>query len=102
MSPEELGKWKRCVDEHIKDLDAVVDDRKTLKNLIVEHLKSYFEWDEIEFNRDFSVIRLLWKRNIPVIKHEKMREFDMDWIIIPNYESVLIKIYPWGLKEGEE
>lgn len=98
-----LSEWKEAVSIHMDALDTLINDRKILKNSIEEHLKLCFEWDDIEYNRDFSVITLKWQYNHnPVIKHDKICQLDMDWIIRADYDDeafriVVVEIYPFGI-----
>ena len=100
-----LDTWKKAVDEHIAILDQTIEDRNALKHSIEEHLSQFFEWEEIEYNRDFTVITLKWAYgDSPVIKADKISDLKMDWIINADYDDkanriVLIEVYPWGVKE---
>lgn len=106
MEIEELNNWKEGVCLHIDHLNTLINDRKILKNSMEEHLKSVFQWDDIEFNRDFTRIELTWEHgHNPVIKPENVAKLGMDWIIRADYDDkanrvVVIEIYPWGVKEG--
>lgn len=103
-----MDKWKLAVEDHIAHLDQLVVDRDILKNEIEKHLSQFFDWEEIEYNRDFSVIKLKWAYGeSPVIKADKISDLNMDWIISADYDDkanriVLIEVYPWGVKEGEQ
>lgn len=106
MNPEELNGWRKSVNNHIEYLNALVEARKILKNQIEEHLKSIFQWNDIEYNRDFSVIKLKWDYgHNPVIKAENIDKLGMDWIISAEYDDkanriVVVEVYPWGVQEG--
>lgn len=103
MNSEELEMWKDGVFEHCHYLETLVNDRKTLKGLIEEHLKQFFDWDEIEYSKDFDVITMKWAHDAqPVIYNTKIGELGMDWIIKAEYDDlayriVVIEIYPFGL-----
>ena len=103
----ELETWKKAVNEHIDMLNSLVDDRKSLKKSIEEHLKSCFEWDDIEYNRDFSVITLKWDKDTsPVIYHDKISELGMDWSIHADYDEnafkiIVVEVYPWGVESPQ-
>lgn len=103
MNPEEIQHWKEDVNHHLETLEMMVNDRKTLKNLIEAHLKLCFNWDNIEYNKDFSVITLKWKRNVnPIIKAENIKKLLFDWEISADYDDeafkiVVVKVYPWGV-----
>ena len=100
-----LDTWKKAVDEHISILDQTIEDRNTLKKSIEEHLSQFFEWEEIEYNRDFTIITLSWAYDkSPVIKADKISDLKMDWIINADYDDkanriVVIELYPWGVEE---
>lgn len=103
-----MDKWKLAVEDHIAHLDQLIVDRGILKDEIEKHLAQFFDWEEIECNRDFSVITLKWAYGeSPVIKADKISDLNMDWIISADYDDkanriVLIEVYPWGVKEREE
>lgn len=101
-----LDTWKKAVDEHIAILDQTIEDRNALKQCIEEHLSQFFDWDDIEYNRDFSVITLKWEKDVnPVIKSETISKIGMDWIIKTGrddgaFSIVEIEVYPWGVEES--
>ena len=101
-----LDTWKKAVDEHISILDQTIEDRNTLKKSIEEHLSQFFEWEEIEYNRDFTVITLSWAYGVsPVIKADKISDLKMDWIINADYDDkanriVTVEIHPWGVEDS--
>lgn len=103
MELEEFATWKEAVALHMDTLDAIITDRKILKNSMEDHLKMCFEWDEIEYNRDFSIITLKWTEyNTPIIHHDKICQLNMDWSIESNYDDeIIIKVYPFGIKEDD-
>ena len=100
-----LENWRKAVDEHISILDQTVEDRNTLKKSIEEHLSQFFDWDNIEYNRDFSIITLKWEKDVnPVIKSETISKIGMNWIIKTGRDDgafavVEIEVYPWGVEE---
>lgn len=102
----ELETWKNAVSIHLDSLESIIEDRKILKNSIETHLKSCFDWDDIEYNKDFTVITLKWEYNHnPVIRHENISELNMDWIIRADYDDkafriVIVEVYPFGI-EGD-
>lgn len=104
----ELDKWREAVSIHMKQLDTLIDDRRILKEEIEPHLRTAFQWDEIDYNRDFSEITLKWKKDHhPIILHENIKDFGMDWEICAEYDDsafriVVVKIYPFGVPIKEE
>lgn len=106
MNSDELQSWKEAVGIHLEHLDALINDRKTLKNSLIEHLKSCFDWDDIEFNKNLSKVELTWEYgHNPIIKHENIGQLGMDWIIRADYDDsanriVVIEVYPFGIKES--
>ena len=100
---EELENWRDAVGIHMDALDTIINDRKILKNSIEAHLKSCFDWDDIEYNKDFTVITLKWEYgHNPVIRHENISELNMDWIIRADYDDeafriVVVEVYPFGI-----
>ena len=102
-----LENWRKAVDEHISIVDQTIRDRDVLKKSIEEHLGRFFDWDSIDYNRDFTVITLSWEKDVnPVIKSENISDLGMDWIIKTGRDSrafaiVEIEVYPWGIKEND-
>ena len=107
MNSEQLADWRIDVGHHLETLEMMINDRKILKNLMEEHLKSVFHYDDIEYNRDFSVITLKWEKHTnPIINHDAIRDFGMDWEISTGYDDrafsiVVVKVYPFGVT-GED
>ena len=103
-----MDKWKLAVEDHIAHLDQLIVDRTILKDEIEKHLAQFFEWDSIDHNRDFSIITLSWEKDVsPVIKSDKISELGMDWIIKTGrddhaFSIIVVEVYPWGVKEGEQ
>lgn len=102
----DLEKWKRGVEEHIEVVDQTLKDRKLLKESFEEHLSKVFDWNEISYNRDFTVIKLYYEYGVsPIIRSDKVSELGMDWLIKSDYDCkanrvVVIEVYPWGIEEG--
>lgn len=108
MNEQELLVWSEAVDEHMAMLETTINDRRELKTIIETHLKQFFEWDRIEYNRDFSRIELFYAlHHNPVFKTENMGGLGMDFIVRADYDDsanriVVVELYPFGLpKEGE-
>ena len=102
-----LENWRKAVDEHISIVDQTIRDRDVLKQSIEEHLSRFFRWDNIEYNRDFSIIKLKWAYGeAPIIKADTISDLGMDWVIEADYDDkanriVLVEIHPWGIKEND-
>ena len=58
MNSEELEMWKESVFEHTRMMETLVNDRVAIKELMSNHLKQYFEYDEIKFDDLFNKITL--------------------------------------------
>ena len=105
MKKDELTNWKDGVKVHMAQLDAIVEDRKLLKSHLEEHLSSVFDWDDIEYNRDFSVVSLKWESNHqPIVRSENLKKLGMDFLIKPDYDDcanriVVIEVYPFGVED---
>ena len=105
MSPEDLEMWKESVFEYTRMVETLVDDRVAIKDLISNHLKQFFDYDEISFDDLFNRIILKWSYdNDPVIKVDELDGWNMDFIISHNYSEqlghgVIIEVYPFGLPE---
>lgn len=108
MNKEELRAWQDGVMEHCRMVNTVMDDRMALKKLIEEHLSQFFDWDDIEYGKDFNTITLAWKYGTdPIIKIKNLMNLEMDFIISHGFTKELgdgarVILYPFGLpKEGE-
>lgn len=108
MNREELRAWQDGVFEHCQMVRTLMNDRNTLKKLIEEHLSQFFEWDDIEYDKDFNTITLAWKYGSdPIIRIEKLKNLGIDFIISHGFTKDLgdgarVILYPFGLpKEGE-
>lgn len=108
MNLEEFRQWQDAVMEHSKMMETLVDDRVTIKELISNHLKQFFDYDEISFDDLFNKIILKWSyKNDPVIQLDKLDGLNMDFIISHDYSEqlghgVVIELYPFGLPEEGE
>lgn len=109
MDKESLRKWQDAVMLNCQALETVLNDRVTLKDLMEEHLKEFFEgYVLIEFDKDFNKITLKWEyQHDPIIKVDRIKDLGMDFIISHSYDSkygegVVLELYPFGLPpEGE-
>lgn len=101
---EEIRVWRNDVMTHTRTVETIVHDRVILKSCIEEHLKQFFNWDKIEYDRIFNKITLKWsKENNPIIRHDKIHELGMDWEIRTDYDDeafgiVAIDVYPFGFE----
>ena len=104
MDEDQLFGWQTCVREHIESLDQLVKDRKLLKSAFEEHLRQVFDWDDIEYNRDMSVVSLTFiKDHQPIIKTENLKNLGMDFQVKAEYDDcadliVVIDVFPFGEK----
>lgn len=107
MDKERLEQWKDGVMEHCKYVQDMIKQRKLLKEHIEEHLSQFFDWESIEYSKDFDVITLTWAYgHNPIIYHDKIGELNMDWTIKAEYDDkafrvVVIEVHPFGIEEGE-
>ena len=106
MNKEEFEIWKDSVFEHFRMLNDLVDDRLEIKELMAQHLKQFFDYDEIKFTDDFNKIILKYRyENNPVIDPKKLQDLNMVMIIGHEYsetlgDGVIIELYPFGLEES--
>jgi hypothetical protein len=106
MDKNDFLTWVGAVEEHMNCLDRIIEDRLLLKKMIQDHLKQFFNWDEIEFNRDFSEITLvvhsLDASDGFIIDPEKIGELMMHWAIEPYGDySFKVIVYPFGVPNDE-
>ena len=103
MNNGELELWRKSVTEHIQVLDTLADDRISIKNIMSNHLRQYFDFDKIEFADTFSTILLKWSyEHNPVIRLDDLDGLGMDFIITHDYSDdlghgVVVELYPFGV-----
>ena len=103
MNLQEFRNWQDDVREHITSLTTLTNDRRMLKENLENHLREFFNFKEIEYDRDFTKIILKWDKNsTPVILNDKISELHMDWIISSAYDDmanriVIVEVYPFGI-----
>ena len=106
MNKEEFEIWKDSVFEHFRMLNDLVDDRLEIKELMEQHLKQFFDYDEITFADDFNKIIVKFQYGSdPVINPKKLQDLNMEMIISHEYseklgDGVIIELYPFGLEES--
>lgn len=104
MDENNLSAWRDDVKEHMALLDNLIEHRKFLKAVIEEHLRQVFDWDDIEYNRDMSVVSLTFiKDHQPIIKTENLKNLGMDFQVKAEYDDcanriVVIDVFPFGDK----
>ena len=105
MNLEEFRQWQDAVCIHCKERDRIVDDRRELKSLLETHLKQFFSYDSIEFDKDFNKITLKWAKEVSPVIRSNIKELGMEWIISTGYDDmafniVVVEVYPFGVPEG--
>lgn len=100
-----LNSWKNDCEDHISALDTIINDRRILKKMMMDHLAQFFTWQKIEFSRNFDKITLSYSANTgAVIKPDIHANLGMDYIVSPEYDDranriIVIELYPFGLPE---
>lgn len=108
MNLEDLRIWQDSVMEHCQMMKSVIDDRMVIKNVMVNHLKQFFEFDEIRFSNDFNEITLKWRYdNDPILDPIKLKDLGMDFKVSNDYSEslghgVVIIVYPFGYTVEED
>lgn len=103
-----LDQWNQAVDEHLKMVDSLIEDRITLKNMFNEHLRKFFDYDSIEYSKDLRVISMRWDYGREVsIDNDFISELGMDWLISTEFTDklgygVVVTIYPFGKEVSKE
>ena len=103
MNLQEFRNWQDDVRDHIESLTTLTNDRRMLKENLENHLREFFNFKEIEYDRDFTKIILKWDKNsTPVIFNDKISELHMDWVISSAYDDmanriVVVEVYPFGI-----
>ena len=99
MNEKVLDAWIKATGEHIEMISTIVKDRRLLKDMIEDHLSQFFDWDDIEYDRDFSEITLTFKDEL-VIKKDTSKLL-MPFRIYGTYDKCIkVEVYPKGLIEG--
>jgi hypothetical protein len=107
MDSDEFKQWQDAVLLHCQERDRIVNDRRELKSLFEAHLKQFFDFDSIEFDKDFNVITLKWKKDVSPIIKDNIGELGMEWVISSGYDDmafgiVVVEVYPFGMEVLEE
>lgn len=103
MNSEEIEMWKDDVMVHCQTITTVLNDRRIIKKVMENHLREFFDYDMIEFDKDFNVITLKWSYdNEPTIKPHELLGLGMDFVISSDFSeelglTAIIKIYPFGV-----
>ena len=96
MNQSEFLSWVDCVQSHMDLVDEMVEDRVSLKEKLENHLSQFFDFEEIEFNRDFSKVTL-WIDGM-FVDCEELSGLLMPWRIESTYdEGIEVIIYPLGV-----
>lgn len=107
MNKEEFQQWQDVVMLHCQERDRIVNDRMELKSVLEAHLKQFFNYDSIHFDKDFNKITLKWVYGVSPIIRKNIGELGMEWVISVDYDEnafkiVLIEVYPFGIEEENE
>ena len=97
---EEFKTWQSAVEIHSKARKDFLEDRSMILTMITDHLKQFFDFDEIDFSENFDKITLKFRVTGAVIRADKIKDLNMDWIISPfgmGRYSLIIDVYPFGL-----
>lgn len=89
-----LDEWTNEVVNHNQIMATVFNDRKILKNSMEEFLKSYFDFQDIEFSSDLKVITLSFKYEATIL-NESIGDFPLDYKI--DFYRSAIEVYPFGV-----
>lgn len=104
MNLQEFRNWQDDVRYHITSLNTIVNDRRVLKENLENHLQQFFDFEEIEYDKDFKKIKLMWsEKSSPVINHKNIGNLMMDWIIKSGYDDkadkvIIVEVYPFGVE----
>ena len=101
MDLEELKSWQDAVEIHSKTRRDYLEDRSMILTMITDHLKQFFDFDEIDFSENFDKITLKFRVTGAIIRADKIKDLNMDWIISPfssmGRYALVIDVYPFGL-----
>lgn len=104
----DIEKWREDVSTHNHAMEVMVNDRFTLKKTIITHLKQYFDFDDISFENDFSVITLKWDYSKGlVINPSDLIGLNMEFTVSHEFsdelgDGVIVQLYPFGFEELED
>lgn len=105
MNKEEFENWQIGVKEHLFNLNTLIEERVLLKKYLENHLQQFFDFEEIEYDKDFKKIKLMWsEKSSPIINHKNIGNLMMDWIIKSGYNDkadkvIIVEVYPFGVVE---
>ena len=105
MDSDELRQWQDAVMVHCQERDRIVNDRIELKKVLEAHLKQFFKYDSIHFDKDFNKITLKWAKEVSPVIRSNIKELGMEWIISTGHDDmafniVVVEVYPFGVPEG--
>ena len=104
MDKDEFRQWQDAVMVHCQERDRIVNDRIELKKVLEAHLRQFFQYDSIEFDKDFNKIILKWEKGVNPIIKENIGELGMQWILSTGHDDkafniVVVEVYPFGIPE---
>lgn len=108
MNQDELYSWIDDVEKHCQAMEIMVNDRVILKQAITNHLSKYFDFDDIKFSNDFSVITLKWSYSKGlVINPQNLEGLGMEFTVSHKFDDmygdgIVVELYPFGWEEIEE
>ena len=101
MDDVNLETWKKGVSVHLGHVNSIIEDRKSLKDLLESHLKRFFDYDYIETDREFKVITLTWSHGRTLsIESNIIDMLGMDWKIKTDEANrIVVEVYPFGVED---
>lgn len=106
MNEHEFDRWKKGVEDYNRVLVTLANDQKTLKNLMIEHLKLFFkDFDEVIFRESFKEILIIWNcLKEPVMNPEKLVDLNMEFSVSHDFfekhgEAIIVTLHPFGEEE---
>ena len=89
----DIEEWRGEVENHNKIVSTILSDRKILKNHMEEFLKSYFNFNNLEFSNDLKEIKVSFDYGEEVALKKSLKDFPFKIIIEFGCDN--IRIYPF-------
>lgn len=102
-----LDDWRTDVNKHNEIMRTLVDDRLKIKEWMIDYLKQFFKFDEIQFTDCFEKIILKWSyEHNPMMNPKDLEDLGMSFVINHDYSDtlghgVIIELYPFGYVDEE-
>ena len=108
LNLEEFRSWQDGVMVYSEAKRNLDKDKSMIQSIITDHLKQFFDFDEIDFSENFNRISLKYHKGCgAVIRADNIKNLNMDWTVIPSIDNcanriIVIEVFPFGLPKDKE